>query len=1125
VRAIRYPAASRLLPSLAALYLVASAAGCGEGGAQTGGPPPASPPALEARMDQAKGFLARGDGPAAREAFRSIVEDHPGAPEARFGLVLEDELLLVQSLDDLMATFLDAAGSGQAPPMDAGDLIVDTLENGAEPIVRDALEQLEICRGAASLRFPLERLPYRILDTEFLIASGEYDRGDVLLHTAGFHLADAALNTVLSADLDFDFQIVLDHAARWGGMETVEIIRDVVDMLLEILSDPDRPEFLRLRPEGLTRMPRAVLDMGAFLDYRVQAFRAIEEEPISGRRQATGCNDRDDSGACEPGEFIHGFLWSLPAELQGLLSGVRQALRESFLDGSEEDIAPGVPNRSSLDRLNPVLDSLGLPAILPPLPLDLGDLYLHPDPGGVRAPLRTILVLVRLLLGALLPPAAGEGSPEPPETGALRSRPAASRWVQDLTLGDLLRGEDPSLWRPDWLPALLEPGGRILGAFADARTRTRGNGAPIVDRGLPPESPSPAPRAVPEGTPPVGWQAAAGVEALPYLLPGARTLQFSSHDPEGGNDDGFTPPNQLYVDEHGEFVLFDAFGPGCIYRIWFTHTWSIIGNLRLYVDDMERPVLEGPFLLLFTSVFEPFTPPLVGNWFSATGGCFSYLPVPFAKRCKITGNLPPEFFHFTWVRYDADTPVQSFIGSEDTEPLRRAWLRTGEDPKGEPTDLATSAGAAVLLPGASEPILRQAGPGAVWRLFLDAAELSQEAAEGLWLVAHWDGHEEPDVEVPVNEFFGSFLVEETPAGLLAGRTGGRLYCYFPMPFWTAAEIVIENRGSLTAEVSWEAAATGEPYGPGAGYFRALHRTEDPVAVGRDYRIAERQGRAGKWVGITHTLRGPLARWYLEGDERFYVDGSASPAVHGTGTEDYYNGGWYFLMGPFAEPVFGNPWHRVFTDHDETGAFRLHLGDAVHYLDGVRLGIEHGGFSEGENDRYRSVAYFYEMDLPLSRLTDSLDIGDAAGEAAHGYTAPGAAATGEIVSYHEGDDDEAAVSDSGRTLGAESRFRVSLDPENAGAILRRRYDQRHGGQRAEVRVDGRPAGTWYTPESSETLRWAEDDFALPASLTAGREAVEITIEPAVDAAWTEFLYRVYSILPAGPQEHAGQEDAR
>lgn len=195
----------------------------------------------------------------------------------------------------------------------------------------------------------------------------------------------------------------------------------------------------------------------------------------------------------------------------------------------------------------------------------------------------------------------------------------------------------------------------------------------------------------------------------------------------------------------------------------------------------------------------------------------------------------------------------------------------------------------------------------------------------------------------------------------------------------------------------------------------------------------------------------------------------------------------------------------------TGTYRLHVGDAVHYLDGVRLGIEHGGSNNGENEHYSSVAYFYESEGSRLRLTDTLDVGDAADEDAHGYTALEADFSGPITSFYEGEDDEESVIDSGMALRGESRFTVAIDQDNIGIILRRRYDQFNGRQQAEILVDGLTAGIWYTPESSETLRWAEDDYVLPASLTSGKTDIEITIRPEGAVPWTEFLYQVYSVL--------------
>ena len=196
----------------------------------------------------------------------------------------------------------------------------------------------------------------------------------------------------------------------------------------------------------------------------------------------------------------------------------------------------------------------------------------------------------------------------------------------------------------------------------------------------------------------------------------------------------------------------------------------------------------------------------------------------------------------------------------------------------------------------------------------------------------------------------------------------------------------------------------------------------------------------------------------------------------------------------------------------TGAYRLHLGDAVHYLDRVRLGIEHGAANTAGNDHYSSVAYYYEHDQSMLIQTDSLDIGDSGSEAAHDYTASSSQQTDALTSFFEGEDDDVALTDSGRTLTGQSSFSISIDPQNEGVLLRRRYDQFNACQQAKVLVDGSDVGTWYSPESNRTLRWAKEDFVLPPLATTGKSSVGITLEIQGEAPWTEYAYEVFSIVP-------------
>ena len=55
-----------------------------------------------------------------------------------------------------------------------------------------------------------------------------------------------------------------------------------------------------------------------------------------------------------------------------------------------------------------------------------------------------------------------------------------------------------------------------------------------------------------------------------------------------------------------------------------------------------------------------------------------------------------------------------------------------------------------------------------------------------------------------------------------------------------------------------------------------------------------------------TMLGIDPPFYLEGNERAFVDGAAQPQILGTGTEDFFDGGWYFYDQLFSLPFSGSP---------------------------------------------------------------------------------------------------------------------------------------------------------------------------------------------------------------------------
>jgi hypothetical protein len=101
---------------------------------------------------------------------------------------------------------------------------------------------------------------------------------------------------------------------------------------------------------------------------------------------------------------------------------------------------------------------------------------------------------------------------------------------------------------------------------------------------------------------------------------------------------------------------------------------------------------------------------------------------------------------------------------------------------------------------------------------------------------------------------------------------------------------------------------------------------------------------------------------LEGDEQFTCDGELR--IHGTGTEDGFNCGWYAvpgrLNGPGATPLTGFPVYRMEEQRNIAVAFRWYLTDPVPYEKSIQAELEHGGTND-VNANYRTAAFYYDVE--------------------------------------------------------------------------------------------------------------------------------------------------------------------
>ncbi len=624
---------------------------------------------------------------------------------------------------------------------------------------------------------------------------------------------------------------------------------------------------------------------------------------------------------------------------------------------------------------------------------------------------------------------------------------------------------------------------------------------------------------------PYGVDAMLQLDHLPYLQMDARAGGQSSYDRTGGNNDY---GNYLYTDANGDKVLLDLLGPGTVYRMWFTGFIPEQASIKVYFDGETTPRINMLIRDLVAGNHPPFVTPLVGNELVSSGGYYSYVPLPFSKSIKIVTNQNALWFYYNigYDLYSPDTPVTTWTPTQDTSIVQSLWQHAGVDPKSDSGNIA-AIGTINLASGSTQTLLDLAGPRSISSIKLRIPGISSttfasdaiDILNNLWIKIYWDNESSPSVSAPLGSFFsmGQFGAYPTRSLMVGMDDASNLYIYFPMPFQNRARVqLVSQRAIATNNISFEIRhAPFTDSFANVGYFKTAYTFQTRWANdGRDILLLDTEG-AGQLVGVVASLAGP-PNVFMEGDERIYVDDSQTPAIQGTGTEDFFNGGWYFDRGLFTLPTHGLAVHSPSGGQDRIAAYRLFLSDAIPFRKHLRVGIEHGNRNSVTMNAW-TLAYYYAQPTARAVLTDVLDVGNSASEASHGYTISGATWSGTRGYTYDGVMDAYGSVDDGRSLRGYSWFRLAINPANDGVIVRRKLDQGIANQQATVFVDGAPAGTWYIAGSNPNHRWRDDDFLIPAAYTRGKNAITLQlVDASLNIDWTEFQYTAYSLInPVAP----------
>ncbi len=579
--------------------------------------------------------------------------------------------------------------------------------------------------------------------------------------------------------------------------------------------------------------------------------------------------------------------------------------------------------------------------------------------------------------------------------------------------------------------------------------------------------------------------------ALPDLTPGIVAFGASSTDPTGGNDDGFTGIWSRQYWDDGRHVLFDAQGPGCVYRMWFTKLGKR-ANLQFFFDNEPMPSLDLPLTDFFAGATAPFTETLLWDDMDSRGGFVHYVPVCYRERLVIATTALTYFYNFTAHRYWSDAAVETFTGAENYDQARALYdpARAGEDPK-DAAGVDYAELSATVAPGETVELADLSGPGWIASLELTPATLDAALLNDVRLVAVFDEAAVAQIDAPLGVLVGTTDPAAEATALLWGLLDGRMYWYLPMPFFAAAKLALVNDGDATASFTGRLGVRAGQPDDHAGLLIAQYNRSKPTRLGRDHPFAVVGGQ-GKIVGVTQLAGGLKDQGYLEGDERWYPDGLSTPTIQGTGTEDYYNAGWYFNQGPFTLPTHGHPSLYEEDDYLVTAMYRLHTGDSLDFYHGAVFSIEHDMLNLNTREDERSAAYLYHVDEPALVLQAAFDVGDPTEEERFAFVGGDDEDLGPLYGFYEGDQDLLPILDAGYRSRTTARFTVAVNPHNDGLRLVRRIDQRWGRELVRVTVNGRDAGLWGATEHNFFKRWRDVVFDIPPALTKGCDLVEIEL---------------------------------
>ena len=475
------------------------------------------------------------------------------------------------------------------------------------------------------------------------------------------------------------------------------------------------------------------------------------------------------------------------------------------------------------------------------------------------------------------------------------------------------------------------------------------------------------------------------IDLLPQYRSNSTVHQISSYDTTGGNDDGFSGKYSYIHKEDNGLVIADMKGSGVIQRIWTPTPTE--DTIQFYFDGETKPRISIKFIELFTGDIYPFSRPIVGN---EVGGYYCYLPIPYHSSCKIIykGKLM-RFIQIDYRQFTDKTSVTSFpskLSEKESSELSlaiKAWNRYGKQVIDllQPLNnqIKSRTVSVSLKQGDVTSIFKDNKGGRILGVEITPESFLNNEFKDLILKATWDDENVAAIMSPLSDFFGYAFGKPSIHSMLLGVNKTMHYCYLPMPYEKKANMelmYLRNEQNSTKEIICNVVIyySELKLKTDEGRLYAKWRREINPDIGKPYTILNTEGR-GHYVGTILQAQGlnPGITNFFEGDDECFIDGQLR--LHGTGSEDFFNGGWYALPDrwdqTYSLPVHGALCYSI--PLARTGGYRFYLTDKMSFRKSFLLTIEHGPTGNNIPVDYTSVAFYYcdkppvENNLPPPEL--------------------------------------------------------------------------------------------------------------------------------------------------------------